>query len=201
VRVKGKNGSALVEVLVALAIAAGPLLWILDLVNASTASARLDAERVAVRGVLLDVLEKLAGEGRQSLTRKLAPGADTPVDDLLRRRIDRLPDEVRHLYRQQIASMCESVHAGDAHVRLKARLDDDLDPGDAPALSRLTVTAQLPGRPPVAVSRILRSEAVFDPPPPLDPEQADPAASAAEAPVEEIEQGEGGMDATSEGED
>lgn len=146
-------GIQLTEVLVALALAVGPMILAFQLVERNSRGAAFNRDRATARLVLLDVAEVIQGEPVDRLRQLAAdPGLfRAQFDD----RIASLPVSVRELYRAEVAAHVASVGFA---------LDERPDPG-LPGLVRVSLTCSIGGTPPatVTVSRLLRPEAFSRP--------------------------------------
>lgn len=140
-----RRGFQLVEVTIALALAAGPLLFALNLVNANARGARELELRATARLVLVDLVELALGESAQTLREMARPGGEALLADRLARRTAHLPPAARAAYDAETAPFA-------GHLRVT--LDEDVD--GQPGLARLAVGVELPGGATVQVRRLLR---------------------------------------------
>lgn len=142
-----RRGFQLIEVLVAVAIATGPMLLAVHLVQSNAAGARFNHDRAMARLILVDLSEILIGEPVEKLrTLTRAPG---DAAQGFSERIAQLPDSVREKYRAEVAPYLP---------RLQCRLEENLD-GEAPGLARLIVTMPLSGGAVVQIKRLFRPAA------------------------------------------
>lgn len=142
-----RRGFQLTELLVAIAIAAGPMLLAIHLVQSNAAGARFNHERAMARLILVDLSEILIGEPVEKLrTLDQAPG---DVAQGFSERIAKLPDSVREKYRAEVTPYLP---------RIKCRVEENLD-GEAPDLARLVVKMSLTGGVNVEIKRLFRPAA------------------------------------------
>jgi type II secretory pathway pseudopilin PulG len=87
-----RRGFQLMEIIVALALLAGPATLGFSLMQSNTREARRNGDRVAARFMMADVLEILAGESRESLN-GLVRSQD--LGALLERRTAHVPEPSR----------------------------------------------------------------------------------------------------------
>lgn len=123
-----RKGFSLVEVLVAIAVAASALVVVMGLANSSVSGARGDVGRFAQDQVTAQVAELLAGESLPRLRRVAAGGADA-LTQVITRRLRHLPPEAR-----------EAVTTASAELMgaLVCTLDEDV--GGHRGLTRITVS-------------------------------------------------------------
>jgi hypothetical protein len=141
-----RRAFSILEILVAIGLAAGPLLLAVHLVQSNVSGAKFNQERGTARLVLLDILETLLGEPVE-LLRAVAGTANAPkLDRVLEERITSLPDEAQKSYREQSAIL---------RGKLSATFEENISP-DTPGLARLTLTAKVDERSTVTLVRLFR---------------------------------------------
>ena len=144
-----RQGFQLVEVLVALAIAAGPMFLAVHMIQQNSAGARFNHDRAMERLILLDLAEILSGEP----VAKLATLPDHPEELAagFTKRLALMPESVREGYRQEVAP-----YLG----RIQARFTAEVDPA-VPGLSLLTLELPVEDKPgvTVTVTRLFRPAA------------------------------------------
>ena len=143
-----RKGFQLVEILLAVAIASGPLLVAFGLIQQSVTGARSNVDLASARQALGDLSELLLGETMDSL-REI--GQAGKLNDLLKSRIDRLPLAARQQYSAQVASLNESF---------RCSLEEDA--GEVKGLARLTLAVST-GKTSVKLSRYFRPESRMKP--------------------------------------
>jgi hypothetical protein len=132
--VRPRAGFQLTEVLVAVAIAAGPMLVAIHLVQKNAAGARFNHDRASARLVLLDVTEIMMGEPLDRLKAIAAqPGELARTFEL---RVANLPATVRDRFRNEVRPYLGQI---------KMTIDENLSP-ETPDLTRLTVVLPLGDR-------------------------------------------------------
>lgn len=144
---RGRWGFSLVEIVVAVALAAGPLLLAFHLVQSNTRAAQFDHDRATARMILLDLATLVQGEGLEGARQRMV---GDKLSDLLSDRITRMPDAAREPYFEQARNVL-------GHIR--GRLEQDVDPSK-PGLARLVLSTELPGRANVQVVALFRPGAV-----------------------------------------
>ena len=144
-----RGGFQLTEALVALAIATGPMLLAIHLVQQNAAGARFNHGRAVERLILLDLAEMLVGEPVQSLRSLSEQPADLSAG--FERRLAAMPESVRERYRAEVAPYL-------GHLRV--RFEEALDPA-AEGLCRLTLELPVDDKPglTVKVQRLFRPAA------------------------------------------
>jgi hypothetical protein len=143
-----RRGSLLIEVLVALAIAAGPLLIAVNVIHSSMRGARFNTERTSARLALMDVVALLLGAPVESL-RQLGRADSAPwLDTLLQERISHLPDDARQQYDQEVAPFLG---------RFTCTFEEKIDPR-APGLARLTLSVKIGDQATVSIVRLFRPD-------------------------------------------
>lgn len=141
----------LTEVLVAIAVVAGPLLIAITLVQRNTAGARFNEERAVARLVLLDLSEMLSGEPVARL-RELE--ADPKLlAATFTERIGRLPAQVRDEYSARVKPLLG---------KLRLSVESPASP-ELPELARLTLHVTLAGPTKVEIRRLHRPAALAYP--------------------------------------
>lgn len=136
-----RRGVSLVEILIALAIIAGPALYALDLIRESSRAARIDAERAAGVQLLGDVLEILHAEG--PAVSRIMKGGQEAVRDLARKRVAFYPDQAARTLALRLVD------------KLSVKIDDRSD--GVTGLACITVSVDLERTGPVTLSRWLRT--------------------------------------------
>lgn len=139
-----RRGFQLVEVLLALAIAGGPMLVTLQLVRSAVRQAAVAKEHATTRLQLMDFLTVLAGEPVEGL-RDLAAGGPSALEGILLARIARMPSKWQVSYREQVSML---------KGRLTCHLTEDVE--GVKGLGRLTLTGKLSDGNQVLVFRLLR---------------------------------------------
>lgn len=143
-----RRGALLMEVLVALAIVAGPLLVAVNAIHASVVGARFNAERATARLALMDVLSLLMGAPVEAL-RQLGKSESAPwLDTLLQDRMSHLPDGAREQYEREVAPF---------RGRFGCTFEEGIAPR-APGLARLTVSVKVGDQGVVSLVRLFRPE-------------------------------------------
>lgn len=140
-----RRGVTLVELLLALAIIAGPALYVLDSIRTSTQSARLDAERVAALLLLSDLHEIVRSEGLASLKQLTGAGPE-PLRALARQRVVLYAGPDAERTRRSALALCDT---------LTVKLDERAGAVDGLASVTLAVEPQRGG--PVTLARWLRT--------------------------------------------
>lgn len=144
-----RRGVSLMELLVAVALAAGPLLVALHLIQTNVQAARFNQERATARLVLQDMVDLLMGEPMDTLRGLSGPGKQAELDDTLDARVAVLPEEARKPYADQARAF---------RGRLMLALEEDLG-AEAPGLARMTLTAGLDRGTTVRLVRLFRPAA------------------------------------------
>lgn len=144
-----RAGFQLMEVLVAIAIAAGPLLLAFHLVQQNAAGARFNHGRAVERLILADLAEILVAQPLASL-RTIADHPEM-VTTGFTRRLEAMPASVREGYSAEV-----TPYLG----RIAARFEEELDPAAAD-LCRLTLELRVDERTglTVRVTRLFRPAA------------------------------------------
>lgn len=124
-----RRGFQLVEVLLALGLAAGPLLVVIGLVQANVGGSRTVIQRTTARHALVDLAALLRHQSVGELRALASTGA---LHALLMRRADHLPDTVRDAFRRQLRHLSSSL-----------RLELAENVGGLPGLVRITLCARL----------------------------------------------------------
>jgi hypothetical protein len=140
---KHRNGFQLTEVVVALSLAAGPLLVGFQLIRSNTMEARFNRDRAVARLLLSDISEMLCGETIEQLRDVNRPGA---LDAVLERRIERIHPAVRKAYADQVNAYFGQIHA---------KFQDSTQPG----LVELELTTTVEGGAVVRVFHLFRPAA------------------------------------------
>lgn len=146
-----RRGFSLAELMVALALAAGPLLVALHLIQSNVRAARFNKERATARLVLQDLTDLLLGETLQTLD-SLA-GDRAALEKALDERIAAMPESARTPCAEQARGL---------RGKLALALEPDLG-GDAPGLARLTLTAELERGQTLRLVRLFRPAARVPP--------------------------------------
>jgi type II secretory pathway pseudopilin PulG len=141
-----RSGGLLIEVLVALAVAGGPLLIALGVIQSSITGARYNAERATARIALMDVTELLLGASIEGLRALAKSDTSGWLDTFLEERIAHLPDAARAQYEATV-----SPYMG----RFSYTFEEKLDPG-AEGLARLTLSVKIGDQSTVTVVRLFR---------------------------------------------
>lgn len=138
-----RKGLSLVEVMVALTLACGPVLVSLVLIHANVDGSRFANDRATARMVLVDLAELV----RARPVAELAAVARTrSVESLLAERIAALPEPARAPYAQQLRSL---------EGRLSLEVEQDVD--GLARLTRLTLAARLDRSGAITVTRLFRA--------------------------------------------
>lgn len=124
-----RRGVTLTEIMIAMAVAAGPMILALSLIRSNNAGARFNKERATARLVLVDLAELLMGETEQGLRDRLADGAR--LEELLQTRIAHMPEPARGPYEEAIKPIRKS---------LSGNLEDSTTPGLVKMNIRATTT-------------------------------------------------------------
>jgi hypothetical protein len=140
-----RGGFQLMEILVALGLAAGPLLFIVHLVQSSAATVHALKDLTTAQFVLIDLLNVFAGDSIEDLRELTSPGKADRLNQLVENRISRMPVFLRSRYRDEIRSLVGTFDC---------RLDEDVD--GQKGLVRLTVSLARATGEPVTVFRLLR---------------------------------------------
>lgn len=144
-----RRGFSLAEILVALALAAGPLLLALHLIQTNVAGARFNKERATARLLLQDLTDVLLGETVDALRALSGAGKSAELDAALDDRIAAMPADARAQYAEQARGL---------RGKLTLALEEELD-GGAPGLARMTLTAALDRGTTVRLVRLFRPAA------------------------------------------
>jgi hypothetical protein len=152
-----RRGFQLAEVLVAVALAAGPALLAVHLIHTNMSGARFNVDQATARQALVDLTELLLGETIESLRETAQPGRQTKLNDVLKNRIQRLPKAAQDQYSAQVKDLLG---------RFQCQLAEDV--GGVRGLARLTLQVKL-GKSTVKVSRYFRPAARLRPPPAASP--------------------------------
>lgn len=144
-----RRGFSVAEVLVALALAAGPLLVAINLIHSNVQSARFNKERATARMVLQDLVDLLMGEPVEGLRALAGAGARAELDRAFDERIAALPDEARRQYGEQARKF---------HGQLQFTFEEALDP-EAPGLARMTLELRIDRGTIVRLVRLFRPAA------------------------------------------
>ncbi|MBI4862144.1 MAG: type II secretion system protein [Candidatus Riflebacteria bacterium] len=143
-----RRGFHLTEVLVALALAGGPLLAVLNLIQTSSQGARRNQQETTARLAALDLVEGLARLPVDTLRAVTPERRGAWLDDELDRRGASMLPEAREAYEHEVRS-------------LRGRLAFDLEEraGGHAGLVRFTVTVTLARGRPIRVTRLVRPAA------------------------------------------
>jgi hypothetical protein len=137
---------SLCEALLALALAAGPLLVALGLIQSNVRGARQVTDACTARLVLVDVSEVLLQQPIDQLRGDLgASGGPVRIEELLGARTDEMSAGVRLTYSRQLGAVATSI---------TATYEDDA--GGQAGLGRLVVRLASPGGPTLRVVRYFR---------------------------------------------
>lgn len=128
-----RTGVSLLEIMLAVAIAAVPLMISLNLLYRNATQARLAGDRVVGRMVLMDLIEVLLGEDVDQL-REIASDS-SKLEAILQERVSNLPEFAQRPYRERVLPICKQV---------KLELEEDLGPS-LTGLVRMTVSLQIQG--------------------------------------------------------
>jgi hypothetical protein len=140
-----RSGYQLIEVMVALTLAAGPVAVSLQLIHSNVSGARFNAERASARLALVDLTELLIGETTAKIRAVSQPGSNTRLIELVKQRVSCLPESIRKQYGLQVASFSEGVSC-----TLEESVDGRKD------LALLTVQARFASGSVVTVKRLFR---------------------------------------------
>ena len=140
-------GFSLAEVMVAVALAAGPVLLAVHLIHTNVKGARFNVDQATARQALVDLTELLIGETMETLREVTDPAAKSRLDEVFRERLKRLPDRARVQYQSQMK---------DFLGKFQCSLDENV--GGVTGLARLTLSVKLT-RTTVKVQRYFRPEA------------------------------------------
>ena len=134
-RPRRRRGMNLTEIIMAIAIAAGPLLYSVQMISSNAKGARFNRERATARLILLDLATLLMGEPSDDLAQRLEPGSGDDLNSLLEERILRL---------RPVSPVAEAGYREEAKPigKITGSLTEDFDPS-LPGLARLTLTAPL----------------------------------------------------------
>lgn len=143
-----RRGFNLMELLVALGLAAGPMLVAVHLVHTNVQGARFNQERATARLVLIDMMELLLGETNEQLKEISGPSSTAQLRDRLDRRIGSLPEPARKPYREQVAPLMKG---------LSCKIEENVE--GQRGLSRFTLRVVLSNSVPVEVKRLFRPNA------------------------------------------
>lgn len=146
-----RNGFSLAEVMVAVALAAGPVLLAVHLIHTNVSGARFNIEQATARQALLDLTELLLGETMETLREVSQPAAQSRLDDVFKKRLERLPERAKKQYASQMK---------DFLGKFKCALEENA--GGVQGLARVTLTVQMT-RSTVKVSRYFRPDARLQP--------------------------------------
>lgn len=146
-----RRGFQLVEVMLAVALAAGPILLAVHLINQNVAGARFNVEQATARQALVDLTELLLGESMESLRETAAQGRQSKLNDVLKNRIGRLPKVAQEQYQAQVRDLLG---------KFQCTLEEDA--GGVKGLTKLSLSVAL-GKTTVKVSRYFRPEARLKP--------------------------------------
>lgn len=128
-----RSAVSLLEIMLAVAIAAIPMMIALNLLHRNATMARLAGDRMVGRMILMDLVELLLGEDVDQL-REIASNPSR-LEAILDERVSNLPEFARKPYRERVLPVCKLV---------KIELEEDLGPSLA-GLMRLTVSLQIQG--------------------------------------------------------
>lgn len=143
-----RKGALLVEVLIAVAIAAGSLLLTVNAIQSSVAGARFNADRTSARLALIDVTEILLGTPTDALRQMGRPGSEAWVDTALQERMSHLPAAARDQYQQEVTPFLG---------RFSFTFEENVD-ARAPGLARLTLSVRIGEQSTLTVVRLFRPE-------------------------------------------
>jgi hypothetical protein len=143
-----RHGSLLMEVVVAVALAAGPLLIAVNLIQSNVAAARFNSERATAQLVLIDLTELLLGAPLDALRQMSNPEASGWIDTFLQERISHLPDVARDQYRREVTPFLG---------KFSFQLAENID-AKAPGIARLTLSVRVADRAILRVVRLFRPE-------------------------------------------
>ena len=140
-----RGGFQLAELLVALGLAAGPMLVALGLIHSNMHGARFNQDRGTARMVLVDMVELLLGETTPMLRELCGVDGEHLLANRLADRIAHMPPAARDAYRAQVAPFSDA---------LRCTLEEDVE--GQPGLARLTLQVTLGGGATVEVRRLFR---------------------------------------------
>lgn len=144
--IRNCRATSLVEIMIAVALAAGPMLVAIELVRSNSQAARFNHDRATARMLLLDLVTLLEGESLAGLKQYMTGDR---LSDLLSKRIVLMPESAREPYFEQAHNILG---------RIRGRLDEDVDP-QRPGLARLSLTAGLSSGVTVQVISLFRPRA------------------------------------------
>jgi hypothetical protein len=139
-----RRGFQLAEVLVAVALAAGPIATAVHLVHTGHREIRSDTDQAQAR-ILLDDLIHVLEDAPLSDLRDLAKGPIERLQAIGASRLERLSPELVALYRPQLEPLLE---------KLAMELAEDA--GGIRSLAVLRVSTRTPAGVPVRICRVLR---------------------------------------------
>ena len=143
-----RRGFHLTEVLIALALAAGPLLVGLELIQSSTRQARHTLHLATARLLVVELLDLVLAMTGEDIDGLAGAAGGPALDALLAQRVTGMPAELKETYGLEMTAL-------KGHLRCSV----DHDVGDLPGLTRVTLVATLPGNVGVSVTRLFRPEA------------------------------------------
>ena len=135
-----RQGFHLVEVLMALVLAAGPLLVSFQLIRSNCRGAHQVIDHATARHLLIDLSELLMSQSLDDI--RLASASPRGLDGFVRKRLEAMPEELRHPYLEQLKPFgggltCEIAEdAGGIQGLLRLRLSLLLSGGTAVSISR-----------------------------------------------------------------
>jgi Tfp pilus assembly protein PilE len=105
-----RSGTTLLEIVIALLILAGPLLAVIQSINANVRAARLNADHLTLEYLTCDLVEQLCAEGPGRLS-EMDPGQQQQIlNQLVKRRQALLPDlGVTDQYSSEAEAMIRSM--------------------------------------------------------------------------------------------
>jgi hypothetical protein len=144
---KRRIGFSLAEVMVAVALAAGPVLLAVHLIHTNVTAARFNVDQATARQALVDLTELLLGEPIESLREVSKPEAQRQLDELFTKRLARLPEKAKKQYASQMK---------DFLGKFKCSLDENA--GNVQGLVKLSLSVQM-SKSTVKVARYFRPDA------------------------------------------
>jgi len=143
-----RRGFQLMELVIALALAAGPVAMAIHMVHSNVKGARFNAERASARLALVDLMELLMGEPISKIKSLSESGSKSQLADLVKERIRDLPEAIRKQYEIQISSFANTM---------RCTLVDEVD--GQKGLSLLILQANFSNQNTVSVKRLFRPKA------------------------------------------
>jgi hypothetical protein len=149
-----RKGHHLVEIMMALLIAAGPLFAIVDLIRRNRSSAVDVGHMETIQASMWVLLDLLVGQSAEDI-RAVAQGR-TSVDELLQNRFASASPRMRVV---MLDGLDRGFRSRLVHPGVTVNFEEDVDGNDARGLARLTVRVTLVNGRSLAVSRLFRPRA------------------------------------------